>query len=201
VYPVFSDTSKSQLNTILENKLKTIAADFVSEEAAGGTFEHIAQSFIKDFETFTLDYPEYNFGWYMKLNTEITYESASTISFRIDAESFTGGAHPNTSTSYFVVDAGNSRVLNIGDIIGDTARFKTLLEEAFRKEKGMEENQSYADIGYYIDDNEFLLSDNIGLSEDGVIVHFNPYEIAPYSEGATTIEIKKEVLGNLLKVE
>jgi hypothetical protein len=200
-FPVFTDSTKSKLNEIISTKLKTIAADFVSEEASKGTIEHIAQSFIKDFETFSLDYPTYQFGWHVNMKAEITYESEQAISFRIDSEAFTGGAHPNSTTRYFVIDTHSNRLLKTTDIIADTAKFKGLLEASFRQSKGMDENQSYADIGYFIDDDNFLISDNIGLTDDEVVVHFNPYEIAPYSEGATTIEVKKQTLGNLLKVK
>ncbi len=200
-YPTFTDSSKSQLNALVNNKLKAIAADYVSEEATKGTLEHIAQSFIQDFEIFNRDYPTYQVGWYINMKAEITYESLQIISFRIDAESFTGGAHPNSSTTYFVVDIISNRILQTTDIIADTTKFKELLEVSFRQSKSMDENESYADIGYFIDDDNFLLNDNIGLTDDEVIVHFNPYEIAPYSEGSTTIEVKKEKLGNLLKVK
>ncbi len=71
----------------------------------------------------------------------------------------------------------------------------------FRNIKGMSSGQSFADRGFYINDGDFLLNNNIGISEDKVMVHFNPYEIAPYSEGATTVEIDKSDLTEILKVK
>jgi hypothetical protein len=64
----------------------------------------------------------------------------------------------------------------------------------------MEEGQSFADAGFYINDGDFVLNDNIGITEDAVIVHFNAYEIAPYSLGPTTIELKREKIGKILKI-
>ena len=200
-YPVFTDSSKSQLNEVISTQLKSISANFIRIDATNNTFEHMAQSFIQDFEAFRLDFPTYQLGWHVNMKAEIIYESEHIVSFRIDAESFTGGAHPNSSTNYFVLDSKTNRILKTADIIGDTTKFKQLLETAFRQSKGMEENQSYADLGFFISDDEFLLSDNIGITENEVVVHFNSYEIAPYSEGATTIELKKETLGELLKVK
>ncbi|NJN26030.1 MAG: DUF3298 and DUF4163 domain-containing protein [Cyclobacteriaceae bacterium] len=200
-YPVYSDSGKADLNRLIASKIKSVGMDFFREEAADGSLEHMAQSFIKDFETFKIDFPTYQLGWYVEMKAEITYESEKVVSFRIDAESFTGGAHPNTIADFFVVDLQRNKVLTTSEIIADTSRFKQLLEISFRKQKGMNEDESYADIGYFINDEEFLLSDNIGLTESGVIVHFNPYEIAPYSEGATTIEVPEEKLEGMLKVK
>lgn len=200
-YPEFTDSTKNHLNLIISQKLKASASDYIREETLEGTLEHIAQTFIRDYESFRIDFPEYQFGWYVHLIAEIIYESSDIISFRVAAESFTGGAHPNSNVDYYVLDAHTSKMLKMKDIIGDTAQFKILLERAFRKEKGMEAQQSLADMGYFINDGDFLLNNNIGLTNNSVIVQFNPYEIAPYSEGATTLELSKEDLGSLLKIK
>jgi len=199
-YPEFSDSAKFNLNEIISVKLKDAASYYFREENIEGTIEHIAQSFIRDFEAFKMDFPKYQFGWYVKIYSEIIYESDRLISFRIDSESFTGGAHPNSSTGLFVVDKQTENKLSTLDLISDTTRFKKLLEEEFRKIKGMSNEQSFADRGFYINDGDFLLTDNIGLTDESVIVHFNPYEIAPYSEGATTLELNRDFIEDLLKV-
>lgn len=200
-YPEFSDSAKARLNEIISNKIKIIASNYFRDEITHGTFEYIAQSFIEDYNTFKIDFPDYQFGWYVILASEITYESDHLFSFRIDSESFTGGAHPNSSTEFFVIDTRSGHSLSTKDIISDTSRFKEVLEEEFRKEKGMNQQQSFADRGFYINDGDFLLNDNIGLTDTSILIHFNPYEIAPYSEGATTLEISKESIGKLLKAE
>jgi len=199
-YPEFSDSTKTQLNEIISSKLKIIASSYFREEASHSTFEHIAQSFIRDYETFKIDFPEYQFGWYVKLFSEITYESEKLISFKIESESFTGGAHPNSSSALFIIDKSSSKELSTFDIISDTMTFKNLLETEFRKVKGMSQGQSFADKGFYLNDGDFLLNNNIGLTDHSVVVHFNPYEIAPYSLGVTTLELDKSTLRNLLKV-
>ena len=199
-YPEFTDSTKAHLNQIISKKLKASASDYIREETVEGTFEHIAQSFIRDYEAFKIDFPEYNFGWYVNLKAEIIYESERLVSFSIYAESFTGGAHPNSSTNYYVLNTRSNKELKMSDIIADTTKFKELLEAEFRRSKGMSDTQTFADMGYFINDGDFLLNDNIGLTSKSVIVQFNPYEIAPYSEGATTLELSKEELGDLLKV-
>jgi hypothetical protein len=189
------------LNEIISGKLRLTAADYFSQESLDGTFEHVAHSFIQDYQEFVNDFPGYRFGWYVKMLAEITYESEQLLSFRVDSESFTGGAHPNYSTEFYVINKNTRKSLTTGEIISDTSRFKKMLEAEFRRIKGMSSGQSFADRGFYINDGDFLLNNNIGISDDMVMVHFNPYEIAPYAEGATTIEINKSDLKELLKVK
>jgi hypothetical protein len=200
-YPVFTDSARNQINLAFLDKMREISGKFNSEEAVSGSPEHMAQTFILDYEAFNRDFPDNRIGWYVNVKAEIVHESTDIITYRIDAEYFTGGAHQNSSTNYYVLDAKNGRALNLSDIVSDTVKFKNLVETAFRRTKGMEEGQSYADIGFYIDDEQFVLSRNIGVTDDGIVVHFNPYEIAPYSLGATSVEVKNDALGDLLKVK
>ncbi len=65
----------------------------------------------------------------------------------------------------------------------------------------MDDNQSFADVGYYVNDGDFILNNNISLIAGSVIGYFNPYEITPYSEGATTLELNREKLAGILKIE
>ncbi|MCG8306993.1 MAG: DUF3298 and DUF4163 domain-containing protein [Cytophagales bacterium] len=200
-YPEFTDSLKSPINDVIVRKVKNVASDYFREEVIDGPLEHMAASFIHDYEAFKEDFTEYTLGWYVEVISEITYESDRLISFRIESESFTGGAHPNASSSLFIIDKVTKKKLSTFDIISDTTRFKELLEIEFRKKKGMSSGQNFADRGFYINDGDFLLNENIGLSDQSIIVHFNPYEIAPYSEGATTLTLNKKDLGALLKIQ
>lgn len=200
-YPEFSDTTNVGLNEVIHQKLNEAVSSYFSEEAIGGSYEYMANLFIRDYNSFKIDFPDYGIGWYVRVFSEITYESQKILSFRIDAESFTGGAHPNSSSVFYVIDKWTNNTLSAPEIISDTTKFKRILEAAFRKQKGIDEGQSFADKGFYLEEGEFLLSNNIGITEEHVIVHFNPYEIAPYALGATTLELNKSELESMLKLD
>lgn len=200
-FPEFTDSTKSALNKQIEQKIKAIVTGYFREDFIAGTLEHIAQEFIYDYEAFMVDFPTYEFGWYIIANAEITYESPGIVSLIIYSETFTGGAHPNSNTSYFVFDAKTNKELEINEIISDTTKFKLVVEKEFRKEKGLSDDQLLADAGFMLDDGNFQLPQNIGFTADSVIVHFNPYEIAPYSAGPTTLKISREALDDILSVE
>jgi len=198
-YPSFTDSTTWILNDFLQNKITNIGADYTADSVFG-SIDDLAQTFVDDYERFQRDYPDYSFGWYLNVNSEVILDDTTYVSFRISSEAFTGGAHPNSSLSYYIVNTVTGKPLGITDIIADTVRFKKSLEQAFRTEKGLDESQSLTDLGYFIDDGDFMLTDNIGMTEDDILVHFNSYEIAPYALGSTTITISRESLGDILKL-
>lgn len=200
-YPVFTDTSMTSLNNLILDKMLFLSADFMREGVQPKAITEVSDNFINDYAQFVREFENYSFGWYLKINTEIIYNAKNLVSYQVSIESFTGGAHQNSSMSFFVVDARTNRDLKMHDIISDTTQFKIILEETFRKTKGIEEGQSFADAGFYINDGDFILNNNIGISEDYVIVHFNPYEIAPYALGPSTIHLDRNKVKNLLKIE
>lgn len=197
-YPYFSDSTETYLNDLISQKLTEAATQFFREEAINNSFEYMANMFIDDYISFHVDFPDYRIGWYVNILSEITYESDDVLSFHVDSESYTGGAHPNSGSSFFVFDKKSKKELAMADLISDTIQFKILLEREFRKQKDIGEGLKLADGGFYLDDGDFLLNNNIGLTDNSVIVHFNPYEIAPYSLGSTTLELDKKELGQLL---
>ncbi|MDZ7605248.1 MAG: RsiV family protein [Cyclobacteriaceae bacterium] len=77
---------------------------------------------------------------------------------------------------------------------------KPELEQAFRADRGLDESQSLTEMGYFIEENGFTLTNNMGLTESELLVQFNPYEIAPYSLGPTTITLNRQELGDILKL-
>ena len=197
----FTDTSKTALNHAILNLTMGNAKNYLNEGSNAFSLEAVAISFIDDYAAFVKDFPDYRLGWYLQISADIIYNTEKFVTVKVDDGSFTGGAHPNHTSSYYVLDGINDRILNISDIVSDTIQFKHALESAFRIQNGIKEEQTLADAGYWIEDGDFYLNDNIGITEDKIIVHFNPYEIAPYSMGPTTIELDKNSVAQFLKIE
>ena len=199
VYPSFTDSTTWILNDFIQKCITLIAADYV-QDTLPESIESLADWFVDDYERFINDYPEYKFGWYLDINSEVILDDSVYVSFRIDSEAYTGGAHPNSNVQYYIVRTSDGQSLGLHDIITDTVRFKSMLEQAFRKDRGLEDSQSLAEMGYFIEEDGFTLTDNIGLTETELLVQFNPYEIAPYSLGPTTITLNRQELGDILKL-
>ena len=104
-------------------------------------------------------------------------------------ETYTGGAHSMRIRQYFVIDLESLKLLKIDDFFSDYRgeRMRSLIYEKLRKYSSLEENQPLSE-GIYFDDEPELTS-NFYVKKEGLVLHWDPYEIAPYSEGTIQITL------------
>ena len=99
---------------------------------------------------------------------------------------YAGGAHPNTTTVYVVLDPATAREVPLDSVLvpGAHPRLLTAVERAFRRARELPADSSFAAAGFWFK-NGFELSPNWGFVEDGIVFHYNPYDVAPYAWGPT----------------
>jgi hypothetical protein len=154
-----------------------LASDYMKEGSQASSLEDIAVAFVNDYETFKNDFSDYELDGICKSAPKsfiILIESSPSelISELLPEEHI---RIPVRITMYMTFNQKRNFIHK--DIISDTTQFKQILEQAVREQSGMEEGQTFADAGFYINDGDFVLNDNIGITEDAVIVHFNPMRL------------------------
>jgi hypothetical protein len=115
-----------------------------------------------------------------------------------ERESYTGGAHGMIEKIYYVVDLAEPKLLTLEDLFtdpGDPGLYR-LVQNALREYAGLEQNASLSS-GPYFEDDPYITSDFF-LNREGLGFHWNPYEIAPYSERHIEVVIPWEKLAGLL---
>jgi hypothetical protein len=97
-----------------------------------------------------------------------------------------GGAHPNTTRVYAVLDPATAREVPLDSVLvaGGRDRLVAQVERAFRKVRGIAPDSSLAAAGFWFK-GPFELTANWGFAADGMVFHYNSYEVAPYSMGPT----------------
>jgi hypothetical protein len=98
-----------------------------------------------------------------------------------------GGAHGLLIKWYYVIDLESEKLLRIDDFIDDYQgdQMRTLVYDELRKLSGLERNEPLSEGIFLADDPE--LTFNFFINEEGLGLHWNPYEIAPYAEGEIQI--------------
>ena len=100
----------------------------------------------------------------------------------------TGGAHPNTLRTSRTFNLAENKELTLSEVLGknatDTDSFVKEKFDAYVKET----------IGEYIDyyeeySEEMLSAVNFRLTEDALVLYYNPYDILPYAAGVPTVEV------------
>lgn len=186
-----SDFAKQINNTIESELIKSIpnAEDY-------NNLDDALKAFDEQYKTFKTDFEEDMLPWELAMETEITYQSNKVITIAVSSYSDTGGAHGNDAIRLLNFNTTTGKLYTLSDMISDENAFKNLAENHF--EKNLEfENRTISEFFF---GEAFQLPENIGFSDEGLILLYNVYEIASYSEGYTEFVISFDDLGDNLKI-
>lgn len=141
---------------------------------------------------------------YSKLNWEqnrkmyVIYNRNHKISMAMHDYAYTGGEAGLKLTRFLVYDLINEREIRLNDLIPADAlpELKRLISQKLRQDLGLPDDEPLNNHGYYHRDIETI--DNFYWIENGLVFHYNPYEIAS-DKGETEILISWKQLNKMLK--
>ncbi|MGB7786238.1 MAG: DUF3298 domain-containing protein [Salinimicrobium sp.] len=190
-----AEVSKDINAKLEEHVIQLISTE---EDPAVTSLEQLSENFISDYneaaESFSEEPP-----WEAYLNENVYFKSDSLVSIGITAEIFSGGAHGYKTLTF----------LNFNPKTGDRysaeelfkPEFSSFVEEKFRSKYEIPSEENINSSGFWFENDEFRLPENIGFEEDKLILVYNSYEIAPYAFGDVYMEIPLEEVRPFLKIE
>ncbi len=160
------------------------------------TADELASMFVADYN----NVPEAAGLWEMVREVEVSFASEHLATLNIRESGYTGGAHPFSGQRYAVFDVNTGQQLTLKDLLvaGYEERLNAAGEQAFRNERGLGANDSLEEAGFWFANNAFKVNTNVGVSGDGLVFNFNPYEIAPYAMGATEVTVGYDAINELI---
>ena len=182
----------SSVNTILQQEIIKVIPN--SENYS--SLDDALHGFDNQFKTFTADFEEQDLPWELAIETEITYQSNEVITIALSSYSDTGGAHGNDTIQLLNFNPNTGTLYSHSDIIDDLSEFKELAKSYFIK--NLESDN--LDISEFFFGEPFKLPENIGFSDGGLIMLYNVYEIASYSQGYTEFVIPYNDLDPFLNI-
>ncbi len=203
-YPVAAgDTAISEkINTLIERHI--IEALFMGDEESSSSksIEDAATNFILSYRDHQADIPsEIDTGTYVaEISMEVMSRKEQLISFKSEHYQFTGGAHGNNDVVFVNIDPASGTMVDVSEITRDFEGLQKLVEEKFRLKFKIPENESVNYPGFWFEDDQFYLSNNIGFTENDMIILYNPYEIAPYAEGPIQLSIPLKEVTSYLEI-
>lgn len=193
-YPVFEGTYGDNLNRFVESVTEQFR-DAVAESKETAALDY-ADALAEQFAT--MIFPEEE-----RLTISCLWGKDHRQVLFMNRLSDTGGAHPNTFCSAYVLDMTTGVPESIETVLQpygitkeDVVRY---VAEHLRKEYGEElfsydmEAELETEVARLTEENQWY------LTEKGLVVFANPYELAPYAYGSLTCEIPYEVLEEGLK--
>ena len=176
----------------------TVFAPIDENDEEGGTAgaDTLMQRFLDGYRDFMERYPEAPGAWSIRRSARPIWNDRGVLSLEYVEESYTGGAHPNTETKLVSFDAIDGHRLRPGDLFaaGHEQPLLAAGERAFRAAHGLGPGDDLDAAGFWFEDGRFSLSDNFAVTADGLRVHYNAYEVAPYAIGPTDLTLPRETL-------
>jgi hypothetical protein len=187
-------SNESDVTKLINSAIsKTVISSLQIGEPDDLTSETIEESITKfndEYNDFINDFPESSQLWEAEIDGEAMFQSEDIISIAITSYVNTGGAHGNLNISFLNFDVETGRSISNIDLFKDIESFKQIAKTHFDK---VIENE-----GDVFDINTFKLPANIGFSDEGIILLYNTYEVAPYSTGIIEFEIPYNEIDSFL---
>jgi hypothetical protein len=123
-------------------------------------------------------------NWWYSETVNIREALGQGLIVERDYNAYSGGAHPDRTKRYYVLDMIEYKQLNIDDFFvnfhGDQ-RLRDIVYEELRKYSKLTKTQPLSEGIFFTDEPE--LSFNFFITQEGLGLHWDPYQIAPYVAG------------------
>ncbi len=179
-YPVAKNNTNAaeKINRSINDRIIRIV-DY-SEEITAESPEELAEDFITNYENTKAKFPDSETPWEASVQGEVSYKGENLISVRFNSEIFTGGAHGYAGTGFINFNPETGDEYEHSAIFNED--FIEFVEKAFREKQEIPKDEVINSTGLFFENDEFHLPNNIGFTEEKVIVIYNPYEVAAYAE-------------------
>lgn len=182
------------INAAVFNKVKNIVY-FGEIPLDASEYSDLTNSFIKAYDDFKTDFPtDLMVSWEATVKTKLQYQNEDFIQMKIEYYTFTGGAHGMFAQEVLSFDSKSGKLLSTEDFFKDLEGLKNFAAARFRSEYKIPIDQSLADAGYFFQNEDFVLPQNLFFSQSGIVFHYNVYEIASYAQGVIILEFTNEEL-------
>lgn len=131
-----------------------------------------------------------------KEDFKVQYNGKELLSVPINFYYFSGGAHGIAKITTINIDKEKGKVIGLKDLFKEEYDYKASINKKIQEEINKNSDEYFPDAFKGINENsEFF------LTEDGIVIYYQLYELAPYAEGFPQFKIPYSFLKQGLKYE
>ena len=184
------------INTTIQNYI--VSQTNLSEDSLTNlSIDEAVKRFNTEFVNFKTDFPESPQKWEAFIDGEVTYRSPEVICIAINSYLDTGGAHGNTTVRFFNFNPQTGELYTKEELISNIEGLSEVIENKLKEEVKLKSDEPMEDFFFGKD---FQLPESLGFSDEGLIVLYNPYEIASYAQGIIEFTIPFEAIDSFFSV-
>lgn len=151
--------------------------------------EELAAAFLAEHRAFVESFPDATAEWSVEIKASAITNTPAVTTIDISEFAYTGGAHPNTRRRLVSFDVESGQLLGVDDLTTDIGALTSLAEGQLRADRGLGPDGDLEAAGFWFPEEGFTLPDNLGITTDGIVFHWDAYEIAPYSMGPIDVTV------------
>ena len=155
-------------------------------------------TFNNDYKTFKNDFPDTAQQWEVFIDGEVTYRSPQIISIAITSYLDTGGAHGNTNVRFFNFDPKTGEQYTKKNLLSNAQGLSEVIEKRLKEDIQSDSDNNVIKDAFFGKD--FHFPETIGYSAEGLIILYNPYEMASYAQGIVEFTIPFSEVKHFLKI-
>lgn len=195
-------TNQDWINKVINARINNLVINSKPSESAPTSKTGDAKVVKKAIDSFVAaqfaDLPDdRSFSYELMVKPDYIGHVNSFEMFNIDTYIFTGGAHGMPYSEYLIFDTNTKKQVRLEDMLqsGKKPRFKALAYDAYKTwVKTVDE-----DVINYEKNWPFMLSNNITLTDKGIDIQYQHYDIAPYAYGMPILSIPYSKLRTVIK--
>lgn len=165
------------------------------EKPKANSIKEAINDFGEDYFEVKKAFPDSEDVHELKIAQQVKSKNESTLVLETGFYMYTGGAHGYGGTRFLNFDAETGEYLTKDDLIKDIPAFTDFVEKAFRRQYEIPPQSDINDYGFFFEDGKFALPENMAVTDEAVILIYNPYEAASYSQGALRLFFPKKTVG------
>lgn len=165
--------------------------------------DSVQQVFISDYDRIRKHYPEQSHAWTLEKDMKVIHMNKRWIALEVFEFGYAGGAHPNETKTYFMLDRETGKQLLLTHFFDSAAIYKlyTYGEPIFCEIHHIKPDQGFDEAGFWFPQNHFRLNNNFYIDDEGITFYYNTYEVGPYVNGPTRLTIPASRIAPLLHSE
>lgn len=176
-------------------KLNLVAKDVVVKSVAN--FKKSMQGFTAEDLKFA---KERGISNYTEIGYDVEYADNNLVSIGFSEGVYTGGAHPNHFSYGLTYDLKNGKQLSLADLFKPNSNYLKVISDysiaSLKKELTEMSDEEWIKNGAGPDAENFK---SWNLTEKGLVINFDPYQVAAYAAGPQMVVIPFDKLNSILK--
>lgn len=186
-------TATDEAGNWLNKQLKSISGIRPANMDQEIGFKKIAEEYFSDYRKEIAEMqktgPDRGFDAWMNYTNSsqqsIVFNGNGFVVIDFLADSYTGGAHGNYSSTMFCLDVNNKKQMVLSDVVKiDSNSLQKLLEQNLRKQYNIKPQNQISTVLF---DNFLKPNKNFYFNSNGLAFMYNPYEVASYAQGQIVI--------------